>query len=76
MEAGCFRLITDREQERALSLHKLLYPIRLIVRKGWLVPMGEERGINKRNDDKIINSCKTAKIKVSIFQRHPRPTCE
>lgn len=75
MEAVHFRLIIDREQERALSLHRLYYPVRLTVRKGWLVPMEQKRGINKRKDDKIINCCKTAKIKVSVFQRYPRLKC-
>lgn len=31
--------------------------------------MEQKRRINKRKNDKIINSRKTAKIKVTIFQR-------
>lgn len=65
------QLIRDREQERAFSSH-VLYQ-RLTVRKRGSVFVEEKMRFNKRKDDKVINFCETAKVKVSIFQRHPGP---
>jgi len=38
--------------------------------------MQQKRGINKWKDDKIMNSCRTAKKKIPVFQRYSRPRCE